>query len=161
MFLRDLLGDQRFWLVTLLCVGLLVTLERVQSYAYGMWPQMRRGQDRRPLAMGYAPAWYWVMFLLLPGVVMLLVIVGIILWANIPRPSVITLAAVLLILPWVVFVVGSIERAGLSRYTRRVGVALPLALCASLLLADYLLLSTLVNLVQTNDLGRLLREARG
>ena len=161
MFIRDLLGDNRFWFVALLCAGLLVTLERVQSYAYGAWPQMRRGQSSRPLAMGYAPAWYWVMCLLLPGVVMLLSIVGLLLWREFPRPNVLNLATVLLALPWIVFVVGSLERIGASRYLRRLGIALPLALCASLLLADYLLLSALVNLVQAADLGRVLRDARG
>lgn len=160
MFVRDLLGDNRFWLVALLCAGLLVTLERVQSYAYGAWPQMRRGQSNRPLAMGYTSAWYWVMFLLLPGVVMLLAIVALILWRELPRPNVLNLATFLLALPWIVFVVGSVERIGVSRHLRRLGIALPLALCASLLLADYLLLSALVNLVQTADLGRILREAR-
>lgn len=160
MFVRDLLGDTRFWLVALLCVGLLVTLERVQAYAYGAWPQVRRDRERRPLAMGNAPAWYWVMFLLLPGVVMLLANVAILIWANFPQRSVLVLAAVLLTLPWLVFVLGSTEGFGVARYLRRVGIALPLALCASLLLADFLLLSTFVDLAQTTDLGRVIREAR-
>jgi len=161
MVVRDLLRDNRFWLVTLLSLGLLVTLERVQVYANGSWPQMRRDRQRRPLAMGNRAAWNTVMFFLLPGVVLLLADVAILLWAHYPQRSTLVLAAFLLILPWLIFIAGSLESLGVTAYVRRVGIALPLALCASLLLADLLLLVTLIDLVQGTDLVHAVRNVRG
>jgi len=160
MVIRDLLRDNRFWLVALLSIALLVTLERVQVYANGAWPQMRRDAQRRPLAMGNRLVWNTVMFLLLPGVVMLLAGVTILVWTHYPQRGSIVLATFLLVLPWATFIIGSIERLGVNAYVRRVGVALPLALCASLILADLLLFTTLLDLVQGTDLIHTIRNVR-
>jgi len=160
MVIRDLLRDNRFWLVALLSIALFVTLERVQVYANGAWPQMRRDTQRRPPAMGNRLVWNTVMFLLLPGMVMLLAGVTILVWTHYPQRGSIVLATFLLALPWAIFIIGSIERLGVSAYVQRVGIALPLALCASLILADLLLFTTLLDLAQGTDLIHTIRNVR-
>ncbi len=160
MFLRNLLHDSRFWLVVLTSLGLILTIERVQAYANGPWPQMHRDSARRPVAMGNPAAWFAVMILLLPGLVLLLANVAILLWAKYPRRSVQVLAAFLLILPWAVFTVGSFNGLGIGPYMRRVGIALPIALCVSLLLADLLLFFTFLDLVQSTNLIDSLKHLR-
>lgn len=161
VFISNLLHDRGFWVVVLASLGLLLTIERVQAYAHGPWPQLRRDSERRPVAMGNPHAWFAVMFLLLPGLVLLLANVAILLWAKYPRRSVQVLAAFLLILPWAVFFTGSIDALGVGPYLRRVGIALPLALCVSLVLADLLLFFTFLDLVESTNLLDSLRHIRG
>lgn len=161
VFFRDLTHDSRFWIVIFTSFGLLLTIERVQAYANGPWPQMQRDRERRPIAMGNPTAWFAVMILLLPGLVLLLANVAILLWAKYPRRSVQVLAAFLLLLPWIIFTVGSIEGLGLAAYMRRVGIALPIALCVSLALADLLLFFTFLDLVESTNLRGSLRHIRG
>lgn len=149
MFLRNLTHDSRFWIVVFTSLCLFLTIERVQAYANGPWPQLQRDRERRPVAMGNPMIWFAVMVLLLPGLVLLLANVAILLWAKYPRRSVQVLAAFLLMLPWAVFTIGSFEWLGLGPYMRRVGIALPIALCVSLCLADLLLFFTLLDLVES------------
>lgn len=160
MFLRELLHDMRFWVVTITSLCLILTIERVQAYAHGPWPQLRRDGERRPVAMGNPAAWFGVMVLLLPGLVLLLANVAILLWAKYPRRSVQVLAAFLLILPWIVFTVGSLDRLGIGPYMRRVGIALPIALCVSITLADLLLFFTFLDLVESTNLVQSLKHLR-
>jgi hypothetical protein len=160
VFVRNLAHDARFWLVIVTSLGLILTIERVQAYAHGPWPQLRRDGERRPVAMGNPAAWFAVMILLLPGLVLLLANVAVLLWAKYPRRSVQVLAAFLLILPWVVFTIGSFDRLGIGPYMRRVGVALPIALCVSLLLADLLLFFTFLDLVESTNMLTSLKHLR-
>ena len=160
MLLRELVHDARFWVVAITSVCLILTIERVQAYANGPWPQLRRDSERRPVAMGNPAAWFGVMILLLPGLVLLLANVAILLWAKYPRRSVQVLAAFLLILPWLVFTVGSFDELGVGPYMRRVGIALPIALCVSLALADLLLLFTFLDLVESTNLIESLKHVR-
>lgn len=160
MFLRELLHDTRFWIVAITSLGLFLTIERVQAYANGPWPQLRRDSERRPVAMGNPAAWFAVMILLLPGLVLLLANVAILLWAKYPRRSVQILAAFLLILPWLVFTIGTFDELGVGAYMRRVGIALPIALCVSLMLADLLLFFTFLDLVDSTNLVQSLKHLR-
>jgi hypothetical protein len=157
---RDLVHDARFWVVALTSLCLILTIERVQAYANGPWPQLRRDGERRPVAMGNPTVWFGVMILPLPGLVLLLANVAILLWAKYPRRSVQVLAAFLLVLPWLVFTVGSFDGLGVGSYMRRVGIALPIALCVSLALADLLLFFTFLDLVQSTNLIQSLKHFR-
>ena len=152
MFLRNLSHDSRFWIVIVTSLCLFLTIERVQAYANGPWPQLQRDRERRPVAMGNPMIWFAVMVLLLPGLVLLLANVAILLWAKYPRRSVQVLAAFLLMLPWLIFTIGSFDGLGIGPYMRRVGIALPIALCVSLALADLLLFTTLLDLVESTNL---------
>ena len=42
---RDLIHDARFWVVALTSLCLILTIERVQAYANGPWPQLRRDRS--------------------------------------------------------------------------------------------------------------------
>jgi hypothetical protein len=160
VFFRNLTHDSRFWIVVLTSLCLFLTIERVQAYANGPWPQLQRDRERRPVAMGNPMVWFAVMALLLPGLVLLLANVAILLWAKYPRRSVQVLAAFLLMLPWVVFTIGSFDSLGLGPYMRRVGIALPIALCVSLCLADLLLFFTFLDLVESTNLLDSLKHLR-
>ncbi|MGI8856854.1 MAG: hypothetical protein ACR2JW_13975 [Thermomicrobiales bacterium] len=160
MFLHDLLHDTRFWVVGITSLCLILTIERVQAYANGPWPQLQRDGERRPVAMGNPAVWFGVMILLLPGLVLLLANVAILLWAKYPRRSVQVLAAFLLILPWLVFTIGSFDGLGVGAYMRRVGIALPIALCVSLGLADLLLFFTFLDLMDSTNLIQSLKHLR-
>lgn len=160
MLIKNLAHDSRFWLVMVLSLGLLYTIERVQAYANGPWPQLVRDRERRPIAMGNTLAWFAVMILLLPGLILMLGNIAILLWQHYPRRSVQVLAGFLLALPWLVFTLGSVDQLRIAPYVRRVGVALPVVFCASLLLADFLLFFTIIDLIQTTDLVHSLKNIK-
>ena len=63
-------------------------------------------------------------------------------------------------LPWLVFTIGSFDGLGIGPYMRRVGIALPIALCVSLALADLLLFFTFLDLVESTNLVHSLKHFR-
>jgi hypothetical protein len=142
-----LVGDVRLWMLIGGAILLIFTIEAVEQYVDGTWPQLRRTAPAfRSQAIGRS-LWTLVAFLLLPGIVLALVNLGLLIWKGLPQNNTQLLGAFFLGLGWVIFALTSVDLAGLGRYMRRVGVAAPLTLVVCLLVGDLLLLASLLDLL--------------
>ena len=140
-------GDPRLWLLVGLAVLLIFTVEAVEQYVDGSWPQLRHAAPAfRSQAIGRS-LWSAVAFLLLPGIVLALINLGLLVWRGLPQNNQQILGAFFLSVGWLIFALTSIDLAGLGRYMRKVGVAAPLALIVCLLVGDLLLLAALLDLL--------------
>lgn len=140
-------GDPRLWLLIGVAVLLIFTVEAVEQYVDGSWPQLRHATPAfRSQAIGRS-LWSAVAFLLLPGIVLALANLGLLVWRGLPQSNTQILGAFFLGLGWLIFALTSIDLGGLGAYMRKVGVAAPLALIVCLLVGDLLLLAALLDLL--------------
>jgi hypothetical protein len=140
-------GDPRLWLLIGVAVLLIFTVEAVEGYVDGPWPQLRRDAPAfRSQAIGRS-LWVSVAFLLLPGIVLALLNLGLLVWKGLPQNSTQIFGAFFLGLGWLIFALTSIDLVGMGRYMRRVGPAAPLALIVCLLVGDLLLLAAILDLL--------------
>ena len=144
--MRGLAGDLRFWLLIGVAILLIFTIEAIESYIDGAWPQLRQAAPAFRSQAIARSLWTSVAFLLLPGIVLALINLGLLVWKGLPQNNTQTLGAFFLGLGWLVFALTSSDLVGLGRYMRKVGVAAPLALIACLLVGDLLLLAALLDL---------------
>ena len=142
-----MVADVRLWLLIGVAVLLIFTIEAIEGYVDGVWPQLRQPAPAfRSQAIGRS-LWTTVAYLLLPGIVLALINLGLLVWKGLPQNNTQIFGAFFLGLGWLIFALTSIDLAGLGRYMRRVGVAAPLALIICLLVADLLLLAAVLDLL--------------
>ena len=142
-----MLEDIRFWLLIGVAVLLIFTIEAVEQYVDGAWPQLRHAAPAfRSQAIGRS-LWATVALLLLPGIVLALINLGLLVWKGLPQNNTQILGGFFLGIGWLIFALTSINLAGMGRYMRQVGVAAPLALLVCLLVGDLLLLAALLDLL--------------
>lgn len=142
-----MLNDPRFYLLIGVAILLIFTVEAVEQYVEGAWPQLRHESPAfRSQAIGRS-LWASVAFLLLPGIVLALLNLGLLVWKGLPQNSTQIFGAFFLGLGWLIFALTSIDLVGLGGYMRKVGVAAPLALIVCLLVGDLLLLAALLDLL--------------
>lgn len=107
-------GDPRLWLLVGLAVLLIFTVEAVEQYVDGSWPQLRHAAPAfRSQAIGRS-LWSAVAFLLLPGIVLALINLGLLVWRGLPQNNTQILGAFFLGLGWIIFALTSINLAGLG-----------------------------------------------
>ena len=144
-----IVGDPRLWLLIGVAILLIFTIEAVEGYVDGAWPQLRHDAPAfRSQAIGRS-LWVSVAFLLLPGIVLALVNLGLLVWKGLPQNSTQIFGAFFLGIGWLIFTLTSIDLIGLGRYMRKVGPAAPLALIVCLLVGDLLLLAAVLDLIPT------------
>ena len=144
-----IIADPRLYLLIGVAVLLIFTIESIESYVDGAWPQLRHDAPAfRAQAIGRS-LWVTVAFLLLPGIVLALGNLGLLVWKGLPQNSTQIFGAFFLGVGWLVFTLTSINLIGLGRYMRKVGPAAPLALLVCLLVGDLLLLAALLDLLPT------------
>jgi hypothetical protein len=142
-----IIADPRLYLLIGVAIVLIFTIESIESYVDGAWPQLRHDAPAfRAQAIGRS-LWVTVAFLLLPGLVLALGNLGLLVWKGLPQNSTQIFGAFFLGIGWLVFTLTSINLAGLGRYMRKVGPAAPLALLVCLLVGDLLLLAALLDLL--------------
>jgi hypothetical protein len=143
--LRRLAGDTRLWVIALLFIIFILSIERVEAYLDGPWPHQRRGDDRyNPLAPGSRSAWLAVAILLLPGMLLAVVNTVVRFSRSFPLDTLHWMGLGLVLLAWIVFVAGSANILHFGQYLRRVGLITPAALLVCLLLGDLMLLLSLL-----------------
>ncbi len=129
--------DPRLWLLVGVAILLIFTVEAVESYVDGSWPQLRHDAPAfRSQAIGRS-LWVSVAFLLLPGIVLALLNLGLLVWKGLPQNSTQIFGAFFLCIGWLIFTLTSINLVP----------AAPLALIVCLLVGDLLLLAALLDLV--------------
>jgi hypothetical protein len=144
-----IIADPRLYLLIGVAILLIFTIESIESYVDGAWPQLRHDAPAfRAQSIGRS-LWVTVAFLLLPGMVLALGNLGLLVWKGLPQNSTQIFGAFFLGIGWLVFTITSINLIGLGRYMRKVGPAAPLALLVCLLVGDLLLLAALLDLLPT------------
>ena len=140
-------GNGRLWLLILVCVALVFTIQAVESSVEGVWPHQRRAARLAPGARAVHGLWSYVALLLLPGMLLGVLNVAILLWRDLPRSEAQTLGGFFVALAWLIFVAVTVNAIGLGRFMEQVGPVGPIALMAVLVAGDLLLLIALLDIL--------------
>lgn len=142
-----MLNDPRFWLLVLVAVLLIFTVEAVEHYVDGAWPQLRHAAPAFRSQALERSLWGGVALLLLPGILLALASLALMVWRNLPQTSTQILGAFFLGTGWLLFALISMNLGGFGGYMRQIGVAGPLTLIVLLFVGDLLLLAALLDLL--------------
>lgn len=146
---RELLpvDDRRLWLLVLLCVALVFTIQAVEGSTEGSWPHQRRPARLGPGGRALHGVWSLVGLLLLPGLLLAVLNLAVLIWQDLAVGRTLALGAIFVGLAWLLFVAVSTNVLGLGRFAGQVGPVGPTALLAVLLVGDLLLLLALFEIL--------------
>lgn len=148
------LDDGRLWLLILVCVALVFTIQAVESSVEGVWPHQRRAARLGPGARAVHGLWSYVALLLLPGMLLGVLNLAILLWRDLPRSEAQMLGGFFVGLAWLIFVAVTVNAFGLGRFMGQVGPVGPIALMAVLVAGDLLLLIALLDILPSMQMVR-------
>ena len=153
---RDLLriDDGRLWLLILLCVALVFTIQAVEGSVEGAWPHQRRPARLGPGGRAVHGVWSYVALLLLPGMLLGVLTLAVLLWREVPHTETQLLGGFFVGLAWLIFVAVSIDLFRFGRYMGQVGRVGPIAMMTVLLVGDLLLLIALLDVLPSLDTVR-------
>jgi hypothetical protein len=140
-----------WWLLVGVAVALLFSLQAMETAIEGTWPHQRRDNEYIPGARGIKPAWGIAAVLVIPGALAVLGIIAVILWLDIRAPEGLNLGGALLGLGWILFLAFGLNVLGLGRLLGTLGMFGPLAIAIVLLVADGLLIVTLLDVLPAWD----------
>lgn len=136
-----------WWVLIGVIIALLFTLQGLESAVDGAWPHQRRDNEYIPGTRGIKPAWAFAATLLVPGALALIGIIIVMIWQDIDAPDGLALGGWLLGLGWLLFLMFGLNLFGLGRLLGTLGMLGPLAIGFVLLVADALLLVTLLDVL--------------
>lgn len=153
---RDLLriDDGRLWLLVLLGVALVFTIQAVEGSVEGVWPHQRRAARLAPGARAVHGVWAYVALLLLPGMLLGVLNLAVLLWRDVAHTETHVLGGFFVGLAWLVFVAFSVDFMRFGRFMGQVGRVGPIALMAVLVVGDVLLLIALLDVLPSIDTVR-------
>jgi hypothetical protein len=140
-----------WWLLIGVAVALLFSLQAMETAIEGTWPHQRRDNEYIPGARGIKPAWGIAAILVIPGALAMIGIISVILWLDILTPEGLRLGGALLGLGWLLFLIFGLNFLGLGRLLGTLGMFGPLAIAIVLLVADGLLIVTLLDVLPPWD----------
>ena len=143
-----------WWLLIALCIGLLLTLQAIETALEGAWPHQRRASRLTPRERSVQMTWGLVALLVIPAALLLIGTVAIFIWRDPPQPDQFALAATLVTIGWLLFLVFSQNVLRLGRMFSALGLIGPIALILVLVLGDVLLLSAFLDIVPDWDTVR-------
>ncbi len=141
-----MLTDVRLWLLIILSVAMLFTIEAIEEFVEGSWPQLKRPYDFWGLFGELRNLWIAVAMFVLPGLVLIILNLAILLIRDLPHSNVQVLGTIFVVVGWLVFLMTAANLAGIGSYLRTVGFAVPLALVLILGIGDLLLVISLVDI---------------
>lgn len=141
-----MLLDPRLWLLIGLSLAMLFTIEAIEEYAEGAWPQMRRPANGWGSVSGTHTLWAGVAMVVLPGLVLTIVNLGILLFQDLPYSNTQLIGTIFVILGWLVYLATTTDLGGIGTYLEDVGIVAPVALIVVLALGDLLLLVSLIDI---------------
>ncbi len=146
---RDLLRleDRRLWLLVIVCVALVLTVQAVEGSVEGAWPHQRRPARLAPGARAVHGVWSYVALLLLPGMLLAVLNLAVLLWRDLPHTDTQVLGGFFVGLAWLLFVAVSADFLRFGRYMGQVGPVGPAAMMAVLVVGDALLLIALLDVL--------------
>jgi hypothetical protein len=150
---RDLLriDDGRLWLLILVCVALVFTIQAVEGSVEGVWPHQRRAARLAPGARAVHGVWSYVALLLLPGMLLAVLNLAVLLWREVPSTETQLLGGFFVGLGWLIFVSVSVDLFRFGRFMGQVGSVGPAAMLAVLVVGDLLLLIALLDVLPALD----------
>lgn len=153
---RELLriDDGRLWLLVLLGVALVFTIQAVEGSVEGVWPHQRRAARLAPRARAVHGVWAYVALLLLPGMLLGVLNLAVLLWRDVPRTDSHVLGGFFVALAWLIFVSVSVDFMRFGRFMGQVGRVGPIAMMAVLLVGDVLLLIALLEILPSLETVR-------
>ena len=153
---RELLriDDGRLWLLVLLGVALVFTIQAVEGSVEGVWPHQRRAARLAPGARAVHGVWAYVALMLLPGMLLGVLNLAVLLWRAVPHTETQLLGGFFVALAWLIFVAVSVDFMRFGRFMGQVGLVGPVALLAVLVVGDALLLIALLDVLPSLDAVR-------
>jgi hypothetical protein len=142
----SLLTDVRLWLLIILSIAMLFTIEAIEEFVEGSWPQLRRPFDFWGSFGELRNLWVAVAMFVLPGLVLTILNLALLLIRDLPHSSVQVLGTIFVVVGWLVFLMTAINLFGIGTYLRTVGFVVPLALLVVLGIGDALLLISLIDI---------------
>jgi hypothetical protein len=136
-----------WWLLIGVVIALLFTLQALETAVEGAWPHQRRDNEYLPGARGVKPAWAFAAILIVPATLALIGIIIIMIWQDVAPPDGVTLGGWLLGLGWALFLIFGLNLFGLGRLLGTLGMIGPLAIGFVLLIANALLIVTLLDVM--------------
>lgn len=143
-----------WWLLFGVIIALLFSLQALDTAVEGAWPHQRADNQYIPGARGIKPAWAIAAVLIIPGGVAMAGIISVILWRDITTPDGLRLGGTLLVIGWLLFLIFGLNVLGLGRLLGTLGMIGPLAIAIVLLVADALLIVTLMDVLPAWDVVR-------
>lgn len=145
-----MLLDARLWLLIGLSIAMLFTIEAIEDYIEGTWPQMRRPPANLGLVGEAKTLWVAVAMFVLPGLVLTIMNLAILVWQDLPYANTQLLGTIFVIVGWLLFLATTINLGGIGSYLEDVGFVAPLALVLVLAIGDLLLLVNLIEIFPRN-----------
>ncbi len=143
--------DATFWMLVVACIGMVYTIQAVETAVDGAWPHQRRPARLSTGARSVQKTWSWVALLLLPGVGLIILNLAIIVWRGLEVSQTQLMGGVFVAIAWIAFVLVSSNTFGMGTFMGKVGPVGPLALMALLLVGDLLLLTAVLSILPTFD----------
>lgn len=140
-----------WWLLIVVVVALLFSLQALETAVEGAWPHQRRDNEYIPGARGVKGAWAFAAILIIPAGIALVGIVSVLIWLDIDYPDGFMLGGWLLALGWLLFIVFGLNIAGLGRILGTLGMLGPLAIAFILIAANLILFITLNDILPPWD----------
>lgn len=143
-----------WWLLIVVIVALLFTLQALETAVEGAWPHQRRDNEYIPGARGVKGAWAFAAILIIPAGLALVGIISVIIWRDISYPDGFALGGWLLVLGWALFIVFGLNVGGMGRILGTLGMLGPLAIAFILIAANFILIVTLRDILPEWDIVR-------
>ncbi|MGA7671647.1 MAG: hypothetical protein WBW04_14565 [Nitrolancea sp.] len=150
-----MLIDGRLWLLIGLSIAMLFTIEAIEDFTDGAWPQMRRSSGYFDVLGSSRGLWIAVAMLVLPGLVLTILNLAVLVWQDLPYGNTLLLGTIFIIVGWLLFLATTIDLGGIGDYLERSGAVAPLSLLIVLVVGDLLLLIALIQIFP-HDLHSLL-----
>lgn len=147
--------DSRLWLLIGLSVAMLFTIEAIEDYVEGTWPQMRRPSYGGAVAGQARALWVAVAMFVLPGLVLTILNLGLVVWRDLPYGNMQLLGTIFVVVGWLLFLATTIDLGGIGTYFEDVGFVAPLSLITILGVGDLLLIVSLLNIFPSSLHGLL------
>jgi len=147
--------DPRLWLLIGLSLAMLFTLEAIEEFVEGAWPQMRRPANGWGAVGSTHTMWAAVALFMLPGLVLTILNLAILVANDLPYANAQLLGTIFVVIGWLVYLATTTNLGGIGTYLQEVGLIAPLALLVILALGDLLLLISLIDIFPTNLLSAL------
>jgi hypothetical protein len=141
-----LIIDGRLWLLIGLSIAMLFTIEAIEDFTDGAWPQMRRSSGYFDVLGSSRGLWVAVAMLVLPGLVLTILNLAVLVWKDLPYSNTLLLGTIFIIIGWLLFLATTIDLGGIGEYLEGSGIVAPLSILIVLIMADLLLLIALIQI---------------
>ncbi len=138
--------DGRLWLLIGLSIAMLFTIEAIEDFTDGAWPQMRRSSGYFDVLGSSRGLWVAVAMLVLPGLVLTILNLAVLVWKDLPYSNTLLLGTIFIIIGWLLFLATTIDLGGIGEYLESSGIVAPLSLLIVLVMADLLLMIALIQI---------------